>query len=86
MKSLKTLNDLAINGAFPAFEEPLHVGRPNIGDRKTFIKYVEDIFDQHWLTNNGPLVQELEQKIADAHHVKYCTAFKSIEKFCRMKT
>ena len=74
MKLLSTSKDLAINGAPPAFEQPLHVGRPNIGNREAFIKYVDDIFDRRWLSNNGPLVQELEQRIADYHHVKYCVA------------
>ena len=74
MKKINTINDLAINGAPPAFDQPLHVGRPNIGKRKVFLQYVEDIFDRHWLTNKGPMVQELEQKIAHYHNVKHCVA------------
>jgi len=74
MKSIRTLKDLAINGAPPAFEQPLHVGRPNIGDRETFIRYVGDIFDRNWLSNNGPLVQEFEQRVADYLGVKNCVA------------
>ncbi|MEQ1668721.1 MAG: hypothetical protein ABL868_09725, partial [Sulfuriferula sp.] len=56
---IKISKDLAINGAPPAFEQLLHVGRPNIGSREAFMKYAEDIFDRRWLSNNGPLVQEL---------------------------
>jgi dTDP-4-amino-4,6-dideoxygalactose transaminase len=74
MKSLATLQDLAINGAPPAFEQPLHVGRPNIGDRATFIAYVNEIFDRRWLSNNGPVVQAFEQRVADYHGVKHCVA------------
>jgi len=74
MKKIVTINDLAINGAVPAFDEPLHVGRPNIGDRDAFIKYTDDIFERGWLSNNGPLVQELEERIADYHNVKNCVA------------
>src|SRR5690348_16204659 len=74
MKPLRTLQDLAVNGAPPAFEQPLHVGRPNIGNREAFIKYVDDIFNRRWLSNDGPLVQELEERIADYHQVKYCVA------------
>ena len=44
MKPLLTSQDLAINDAPSAFEQPLHVGRPNIGNREAFIKYVDDIF------------------------------------------
>ncbi|MHB0972570.1 MAG: hypothetical protein ACYC7A_05545 [Thermoanaerobaculia bacterium] len=30
MKTIVTASDLASNGAPPAFDEPLHVGRPNL--------------------------------------------------------
>lgn len=74
MKQIKSKADLAINGAPPAFAEKLHVGRPNIGDKAEFLKYVDQIFDSKWLSNNGPLVQKLEDKIAHTHDVKYCIA------------
>jgi len=74
MKPILKSQDLAINGAPPAFEHPLHVGRPNIGSRETFQKYVDNIFEQRWLSNNGPMVQELERRIAGLHEVKHCVA------------
>lgn len=74
MKKIETKADLAINGASPAFSEKLHVGRPNIGDKAAFHKYVDQIFDSKWLSNNGPMVQQLEQRIADHHNVKHCIA------------
>ena len=74
MKQIRTYRDLAINGALPAFKETLHVGRPNIGSREAFIKYVGDIFDRCWLSNNGPMVHELEMRVADYHKVKHCVA------------
>lgn len=74
MKTINTKLDLAINGAAPAFTEQLHVGRPNIGDKDEFLKYVDQIFDSKWLTNNGPLVQQLESNIANYHDVKHCIA------------
>jgi dTDP-4-amino-4,6-dideoxygalactose transaminase len=74
MKQIKSKADLAINGAEPAFDEMLHVGRPNIGDKSEFLKYVDQIFESKWLSNNGPLVQQLEQRIADRHEVKHCVA------------
>jgi dTDP-4-amino-4,6-dideoxygalactose transaminase len=74
MKPILKFQDLAINGATPAFEEQLHVGRPNIGSREAFIKHVDKIFDNRWLSNNGPMVQEFEQRVADYHGVKHCVA------------
>jgi dTDP-4-amino-4,6-dideoxygalactose transaminase len=74
MKSIKTRADLAINGAAPAFAEPLHVGRPNIGNREAFLAQVNRILDSQWLTNNGPMVREFEQRIANHLGVKHCVA------------
>ena len=74
MKKIRSRQDLAINGAAPAFEETLHVGRPNIGSREDFLRYVDDIFERRWLTNNGPIVQEFEKRIADYHETKHCVA------------
>lgn len=68
------LTDLAIFGGEPAFQEKLHVGRPNIGDRQRLLDRINDLLDRRWLTNNGPFVQELEQRIADLLGVKHCIA------------
>jgi len=74
MKSIKSAQDLAINGAQPAFVETLHVGSPNLGSRSALDKYIDGIYDRCWVTNNGPLVQELEAKIASHHEVSHCVA------------
>lgn len=73
-KRIQNPRDLAINGAPPAFDEPLHVGRPNIGDRNRFLELTSQILDNRWLTNNGPFVRELESKIATRLGVKHCIA------------
>lgn len=74
MKTIRSKADLAIHGAPPAFAEPLHVGRPNIGNRDTFLSHVSEILDNQWLTNNGPMVQAFERGIADRLGVKHCVA------------
>nr|WP_298131626.1 DegT/DnrJ/EryC1/StrS family aminotransferase [uncultured Pseudoxanthomonas sp.] len=74
MKTIRSRDDLAIHGAPPAFEEPLHVGRPNIGNRDAFLVRVGQVLDNQWLTNNGPMVQEFEQRIAARLGVKHCVA------------
>ena len=50
--SKKNLSQLAIFGGNPAFDDFLHVGRPNLGDRKDFIAKVNDILDRNWLILN----------------------------------
>lgn len=74
MKIIRSKHDLAINGAPPAFDEPLHVGRPNIGNQKRFLELTSQILDNHWLTNNGPMVRGLESRIASLLGVKHCIA------------
>lgn len=69
-----TSDDLAIFGGTPSFQEPLHVGRPNIGDRKRLLERINDMLDRKWLSNNGPYVQEFEQRVADLTGVKHCIA------------
>ena len=68
------LESLATFGGVPAFNEKLHVGRPNIGDRERLLSRINELLDRKWLTNNGPFVQEFEQKIAELAGVKHCIA------------
>ena len=73
-KVIKSAADLAINGAAPMFAEPLHVGRPNIGNHKRFLQRAAGILDSGWLSNNGPIAQEFEQRIEKFLGVKHCVA------------
>jgi dTDP-4-amino-4,6-dideoxygalactose transaminase len=72
--SKSSLTDLAIAGGAPAFAEPLHVGRPNIGDRTALLARINDALDRRWLTNRGPLVCELEERLAAYLGVRHCIA------------
>ena len=65
IKTIRSKADLAIHGAPPAFAKPLHVGRPNICNRAEFLRRMEHVLDNQWLTNDGPQVRELEQRIAE---------------------
>lgn len=66
------MRTLAIAGGQPLFSEPLHVGRPNIGDRERFLRRIEDILDRRWFTNDGPVVRELEKRVCEITGVKHC--------------
>ncbi len=74
MGTKHNLSDFAIFGGSPAFDEPLHVGRPNIGNRKRLMERFDEILDRRWLSNNGPYVQEFEKRIAEHIGVKHCIA------------
>jgi dTDP-4-amino-4,6-dideoxygalactose transaminase len=44
--------------------ENLYVGRPNIGDRQVLLTRINEMLDRRWLSNDGPLVREFEQRIS----------------------
>lgn len=73
-KAIRGKSDLAIHGAPPAFAQPLHVGRPNVCNRAEFLRRMEHVLDNQWLTNDGPQVREFEQRIAERLGVKHCVA------------
>src|SRR5262245_34866385 len=68
------LGDLAIFGGPPAFAEPLHTGRPNIGNRQRLDERFQRILDSARLTNDGPFVQGFETLIQSRLGVKHCVA------------
>jgi len=68
----RSLGDLAIFGGHPEHMQPIHVGRPSVGNRDRLLLYLNDILDKKYFTNQGPLVQELERRIASLLGVKHC--------------
>lgn len=68
------LEDLGIFGGAPAFADKLYVGRPNIGNRARLLERINDLLDRRWLTNDGPYVQEFEQRVASMVGVEHCIA------------
>jgi dTDP-4-amino-4,6-dideoxygalactose transaminase len=54
---------------------PIYVTKPSLPPLKEFIPYLEKIWDDHILTNNGPFHQEFEKALADYLGVKYLSLF-----------
>ena len=75
--SKSDITDLALFGAPPSFGEPLHVGRPNIGNQDRFLNRIKDILERKWLSNQGPFVEEFEERICTKLGVKHCIAVAS---------
>ena len=71
------LSDLAIFGGTPAFAEPAHVGRPNLACQTPFRRRLDQLLERRWLTNDGPLVREFEQRVAELLGVRDCVAMSS---------
>jgi dTDP-4-amino-4,6-dideoxygalactose transaminase len=59
------LNDLALFGGKPLFDDLLHVGQLNFPKWQRFKDEMQGIFDRRFFTNNGPKVRELETKLAE---------------------
>jgi dTDP-4-amino-4,6-dideoxygalactose transaminase/SAM-dependent methyltransferase len=72
--SKREWRDLAVFGGESQFASKLYVGRPNIGDPDRFLAKVDAVLSRRWLSNNGPCVQEFEQRIADLLGVRNCIA------------
>ena len=51
------------------------VTQPCLPPLEEFIPYLQQIWDNKWLTNNGPLHQQLEQELADYLGVEYLSLF-----------
>ncbi|MGL5906300.1 MAG: dTDP-4-amino-4,6-dideoxy-D-glucose aminotransferase VioA [Shewanella sp.] len=51
------------------------VTQPFLPELNEFLPYLEKIWDNRWLTNNGPFHQELEKKLCDYLGVEYISLF-----------
>ena len=66
------IDDLAVLGGPAVFPQPLHVGRPNIGKPTRLYARFDAMLDRRWLTNDGPLVEEFESRLAARLGVRQC--------------
>ena len=73
MSTLK-LDELAIFGGPPRFADPVHVGRPAVGNIELVLKRIRESLESRWLTNDGPFVQEFERRICNATKTKHAIA------------
>ena len=56
-------------------KKSIYVTSPSLPDLKDFIPYLEQIWENKWLTNNGEFHQEFEKKLAEYFGVKYVSLF-----------
>jgi dTDP-4-amino-4,6-dideoxygalactose transaminase len=70
----RAVADLALLGGAPAFAEPLHVGRPNIGDRDAVMRGIGEALDARWLSNDGAQVRAFEARLSERLGGLHCVA------------
>lgn len=56
-------------------ENKITVTQPCLPPLEEFIPYLEEIWESKWLTNNGPLHEQLERELVDYLGVKYLSLF-----------
>ena len=56
-------------------QKEINVTQPCLPPLEEFIPYLEQIWENKWLTNNGKLHQQLERELADYLGVKYISLF-----------
>lgn len=87
MKEFSSLSSLARFGGPPAFDAPRFVGAPVTGNKERFLERLDGMFARNWLTNQGPLVEELEDRFAAIcgvpHAVAFCNGTSALETLIR---
>ena len=68
------ISDLVLFGGQPLFDEIKSTSNLVQPDPAKFFKYARKSFDARWITNNGPIVQELEARLASVHGVSHCVS------------
>lgn len=59
-------------GGRAANPKPLHVNKPYSASRDSYDHYFDRAWEASWFTNDGPLVQEFERRLANYLGVKDC--------------
>ncbi len=65
--------ELCIHSGTPLFATPQYVGSPIVEDetQARFHRLIDDVFARNYFTNNGPLLQRLEEEVAKRHKVRH---------------
>lgn len=66
--------ELAIFGGKPLFQNIRSTSNLVQPDADRFFYYARQSYDAGWLTNNGPMVRLLEQRLAELHGTEFCIA------------
>lgn len=67
--------DLAVWGGKPLFERARSTSSLYTPDINKFLEYSKVFYEARQFTNRGPLVQELESRLARFHGVSHCISF-----------
>lgn len=57
------LDEKGVKKRIEPFVEPIYVTRPYLPPLEEFVDGLKEIWDNRWLTNNGPLVQRFREDL-----------------------
>lgn len=57
------------------FNKPIYVTRPFLPPIDRFVQGLGEIWQSHWLTNDGPILQRFEKLLSDYHQTKNISVF-----------
>jgi dTDP-4-amino-4,6-dideoxyglucose len=69
-----SIDSLAVFGGPPLFERSRPIGQLTAPDVEEFLGSLRAVFELRRLTNDGPLVQQLERRLAAFHDTRHCVA------------
>jgi dTDP-4-amino-4,6-dideoxygalactose transaminase len=75
LQAKKNIADLALLGGSSLFEVPRSTSNLVKPDIDRFLKYSRVFYESGQYTNNGPLVRELERRLAEFHQTDFCVSF-----------
>ena len=70
----RLISDLGVFGGPPAFSAVRPIGQLASPDPGQFFRHARGMFERRRLSNNGPLVRELEKRLGDLHAVPHVVA------------
>jgi len=73
----QSVDDLALFGGPVTFGAPRSIGSLADPDPEKVLEYSRIFYDRHWYTNNGPVNQMLEARLAEWHQTERCVTFAS---------
>lgn len=75
MTTKQSCADLAVFGGLPLFDFPRSTSSLVPPKLEDFLDYSRIFYEAHQFTNNGPLVQMLEKRLAGFHETARCVSF-----------
>ncbi len=75
LRAKNSISDLALLGGSPLFERLRSTSNLVKPDIDRFLDYSRVFYQSGQYTNNGPLVRELERRLAEFHQTRFCVSF-----------